>query len=81
VDAEGNSYTGMWVNGEKSRKKRPRPDNEAADLTCPVCMDKKKNVVFDLCRHTFCGDCADKIKLKKCPVCKTVNNSVDPIYL
>jgi hypothetical protein len=79
--SEGAPTRQFGTDGEKSRKKRPRPDNEAGDLTCPVCLDKKKNVVFDLCRHTFCGDCADKITSKKCPLCKTVNNGVDLIYL
>jgi hypothetical protein len=81
VDAEGNSHTCEWINGAKHHKKRPRPENKECDVICSICCHNPKNVVFDLCRHTFCGECADQFKQIKCPICNTVNNSVDCFYL
>lgn len=83
VCEDGSKYTGYWNKGEKSSKKRARPENTEGLLTCPICLDKNKNVVMDLCRHTFCGDCIDMLKSKSllCPLCKKGNNRVEPIFL
>ena len=49
---------------------------EGEEDTCPVCLDCKKNYVFDSCGHIVCGGCM-KTLLGKCPFCKKHNA---PVY-
>lgn len=42
---------------------------DSARLQCPVCQENRANLTFG-CSHSFCADCADKLKPAKCPTCR-----------
>eukprot|EP00117_Sycon_ciliatum_P012302 scpid79131/ scgid1989/ E3 ubiquitin-protein ligase Topors; SUMO1-protein E3 ligase Topors; Topoisomerase I-binding RING finger protein; Topoisomerase I-binding arginine/serine-rich protein; Tumor suppressor p53-binding protein 3 len=60
---------------EKSRD----AENAEADLQCPVCLERIKDVSFlDLCFHRFCFDCVMKWAEvnRSCPLCKMTFKSI-----
>jgi hypothetical protein len=53
-------------------------------LTCPICMDQKKNVSCVPCGHALCRACADAVSTRgnpKCPICRVEVRQTNPIYL
>ena len=40
---------------------------EKGDI-CPICFDKKRNMVCYPCKHPFCNECIYKVE--KCPICR-----------
>ena len=40
---------------------------EKGDI-CPICFDKKRNMICYPCSHQFCDDCIYKVE--KCPICR-----------
>ena len=38
---------------------------------CPICFDKKRNILCLPCKHLFCDNCINQIMEKrKCPICR-----------
>ena len=35
---------------------------------CPICFDKKRNMISFPCKHLFCDECI--YKMEKCPICR-----------
>lgn len=55
----------------------------SSNMTCQVCLseyDHSKHKPYSLsnCPHTFCIDCINKVKNKKCPMCQTFFRSYNP---
>ena len=47
-------------------------ENQFKDDICSICLEKKPNVIFIPCKHTFCSTCGNKLeKEKKCPICRS----------
>eukprot|EP00026_Physarum_polycephalum_P009594 Phypoly_transcript_09722.p1 GENE.Phypoly_transcript_09722~~Phypoly_transcript_09722.p1 ORF type:complete len:411 (+),score=94.84 Phypoly_transcript_09722:142-1374(+) len=59
-------------------------DELESSLTCPICMDQKKNVSCVPCGHALCRACADAVSTRgnpRCPICREEVRSTNPIYL
>ena len=53
-------------------------------LTCPICLDHKKNVSCVPCGHALCRACADAVSSRgnrKCPFCREDVQHTNPIFL
>ena len=38
---------------------------------CPICMDRKRNIIIAPCKHIFCSICIEKLMEKsECPICR-----------
>ena len=38
---------------------------------CPICFEKKRNILCLPCKHLFCDNCMNQIMDKrKCPICR-----------
>ena len=52
------------------------------ELMCKVCFDTRINALTMPCRHCFgCLNCAAKLYLKECPICRVVILDVNRIYI
>ena len=59
-------------------------DELESSLTCPICMDQKKNVSCVPCGHALCRACAEAVSgrgNRKCPICREVVQHTNAIYL
>ena len=43
-------------------------EKRAEELTCPICLDRPKNMVLAPCGHRACAECA--APLRKCHICR-----------
>ncbi len=50
------------------------------DMICTICIDKKINTCATPCGHTYCGDCAKKMK-NKCFICNTKIASLTKLFI
>ena len=55
--------------GEEARRLKEEKKRLAQDITCAVCLDAPKKVVFDACGHGTCQKCS--ISLTWCHLCRT----------
>ncbi len=62
-------------------KKKEKKENEIPKddpLTCGICMDRRRNLVFG-CGHTICKDCAEN--LTDCPYCRAKITERRPLFI
>ncbi|KAL3070783.1 hypothetical protein niasHS_016649 [Heterodera schachtii] len=65
------------------------PDEIKNSITCTICMENKRNVIFMPCSHAIvCKSCTEKIMSSsapagamKCPICKQNIEKILPFYL
>ena len=51
--------------------------SETRNNTCPICMDRQRDVVF-ICGHGTCEECSKS--LRKCHICRKKIKRVIKIY-
>jgi hypothetical protein len=59
-------------------------DELESSLTCPICMDQKKNVSLVPCGHALCRVCADAVSARgnrRCPICREEVRQTNQIFL
>jgi hypothetical protein len=56
---------------------KPLEENDPQIISCSVCFENKKNILFTPCSHiTCCSSCAQKCQ--DCPICrKTIDNMIE----
>lgn len=37
---------------------------------CPICFEKKKNIISGYCNHEFCKECIKRWNKPTCPLCR-----------
>ena len=57
-----------YIFSHSLKKKDSEGYGENGDI-CPICFDKKRNVMSLPCKHLFCDDCIKK--MEKCPICRS----------
>ena len=56
------------------------PSNQVIANACGICYENEKNCLFMPCKHNFsCISCSKN--LRTCPVCKTVIDVIERIYV
>lgn len=64
-------------------KIKDEPTNDK-NMQCNICMENKKCVKFDPCKHVAsCNSCAEKLiqSSKKCHICKTIIEKTENVYI
>jgi len=70
------------VTDDESSAKLSTYDNNSKDeLTCVICYENKKNIMFKDCKHiAVCNICSKKIK--DCPICrKKIKKKPEIVYI
>lgn len=67
----------------KEEKKKKEQDALKEMLSCPICMDRKKDTILQPCGHPFCKICAEAITARsgKCPVCRNDVTKMQPFFI
>ena len=56
--------------------------NNSDDMSCVICLDNKRNVLFKPCNHIcICDICSGSTDLKACVLCNTELTSYEYAYL
>jgi len=56
-------------------------DDDLHDDTCVICLTQLRTHAFIPCGHKcVCKDCSDKLKDKKCPICRVKSSSVIKVF-
>ena len=51
-------------------------------LSCVICMDKRRNIVIQGCNHfVICDECERKLVLNKCPQCQRAYSNIIKLRL
>ena len=54
--------------------------NSVNRLTCPICLERTKNLVFN-CGPAICDVCDSNLTKRECPICKTSISNQTPLYI
>ena len=54
-----------------------------SDDVCAICLSVHQDPIafFKKCGHYFCKACIDHVKLKTCPICRSIINDSDILYV